>query len=235
MPYLSRTDIERIAEPVIAQYKRSFVPEKHLCYNVDPVALASMLGLRIDYQYLSEKGKILGMTSADEVCVTVLDSQRKEVMYFLDGNTILVDRRLRESGKLVGRMNFTTSHEIAHQIIYRLYPELYGPDCRVFCDYRRSERPRKKINDWEEWQADSLAAALLLPLDAIQDAMFIHGLGEKMKVLSRKYSENNYIRFCEMAEFLGASKSALAFRMEQFGLLERNELIAEAKAMRGVA
>ena len=65
--------------------------------------------------------------------------------------------------------------------------------------------------------------------------MFICGLGEKMKVLSRKYSENNYIRFCDMANLLGTSRSALSFRMEQLGLLERNELIAEARARRGVA
>ena len=80
-----------------------------------------------------------------------------------------------------------------------------------------------------------MAAALLLPLDAITDAMFIFGLGEKLKVLSRKYSQNNYERFCNMAEYLQVSRTALAYRMEQFGLLERNLLVEEAKKRKGVA
>ena len=46
-----------------------------------------------------------------------------------------------------------------------------------------------------------------------------------MKMLSKKYSENNYKLFCEMADFLNASRSALAFRMEQLGLLDNNKLI----------
>ena len=106
---------------------------------------------------------------------------------------------------------------------------------RVFCDYRRCVKPRKKVVDWHEWQADALAAAFLLPLDAITDAMFIFGLGEKLKVLSRKYSQNNYERFCNMAEYLQVSRTALAYRMEQFGLLERNLLVEEAKKRKGVA
>ena len=82
--------------------------------------------------------------------------------------------------------------------------------------------------------ADALAACLLLPEDAVKDAMFVYGLGDKVKVLSRKYSEYKYQCFCEMADALGVSRSALSFRMEQLGLLERNELIAEARARRGV-
>ena len=82
--------------------------------------------------------------------------------------------------------------------------------------------------------AGGLAACLLLPEDAVKDAMFVYGLGDKVKVLSRKYSEYKYQCFCEMADALGVSRSALSFRMEQLGLLERNELIAEARARRGV-
>ena len=65
--------------------------------------------------------------------------------------------------------------------------------------------------------------------------MFFFGLGEKLKVLSKKYSEYKYGRFCEMAEFLQVSKTALAYRLEQFGLLERNYLIQEAQQRKGVA
>lgn len=105
-----------------------------------------------------------------------------------------------------------------------------GKQNRVFYDYRRST---KQVTDWYEWQADALAAALLLPLDAIQDGMFICGLGNKMRLLSRKYSETNYYRFCELADYLQVSRTALAYRMEQLGLLERNRLILEAVERKG--
>lgn len=87
--------------------------------------------------------------------------------------------------------------------------------------------------NWYEWQADALATALLLPPDALDEAMFVFGLGSKMKVLSRKYSQYKYDAFCDMAEFLQVSKTTLAFRMEQLGLLERNYLIKEAQQRRG--
>lgn len=89
------------------------------------------------------------------------------------------------------------------------------------------------MSNWYEWQADTLAAALLLPEEAIEEAMFLFGLGTKIKVLSKKYSEYKYDHFCEMAEFLGVSKTTLAYRMEYLGLLERNRLIEEAQQRRG--
>ena len=61
-------------------------------------------------------------------------------------------------------------------------------------------------------------------------------LGEKMKMLSRKYSDTRYKYFCQMAEYLQVSRTALSYRMEQLGLLDNNRLIIEAEARRkGVA
>lgn len=74
-----------------------------------------------------------------------------------------------------------------------------------------------------------------MPKEALEEAMFMFSLGEKMKVLSRKYSQNKYEQFCEMADFLGVSRTSLSFRMEKLGLLERNYLIQEAQARKGAA
>ncbi len=228
MPYLSRNDIEAIAERVILQYKQSHVPNRRMCYRVDITELAEMLGFKIEYVYITKDGSILGQTSAGKVWTTIYDSNMKPLLFELDGSTILVDKRLNNP-KTAGRRNFTIAHEIAHQIINREYPQMYGAQNRTFCDYRRSVKQTKKINDWYEWQADVLAAALLLPVDALKDGMFMFGLGDKMKMLSRKYSENRYNLFCEMANYLQVSKTALSYRMEQLGLLEHNRLVIEAE------
>lgn len=235
MRCLSREQLEQIADGVIHQYKTALVPDKHLCYNVAPTELASLLGYTVDYQYLTKDGSILGKTASGRMWITVYDADKAEILYELDDKTILIEKRLLFSPRNTGRKNFTIAHELAHQIINRSFPEYNGVDCRVFCDYRRSVKPRKKVVDWHEWQADALAASLLLPKDAVTDAMFMFGLGEKLKVLSRKYSQYKYERFCDMAEYLQVSRTALAYRMEQLGLLERNLLVEEARARKGAA
>ena len=236
MVCLSRDDIDQLAEQIICQYKKEYVPERHMCYMVDATQLAKMLGFKIAYVYITPDGSILGQTSSGRVWTTIYDSKMNPMLFELDGWTILVDKRLQGNPKTAGRKNFTIAHEIAHQIINRKDPEMYGPQNRVFCDYRRSVKPKKVGKDWQEWQADALAAAMLLPPDALQDSMFMFGLGEKMKMLSKKYSDTKYRFFCDMADYLQVSRTALSYRMEQLGLLENNRLVIEANARRkGVA
>ncbi len=233
MSYLSREDLEKISDRVIAQYKETFIPKHRMCYRVDVTKLAAKLGYQIKYVHITPNSSILGQTSNGEMWTTICDDNLNPLLFLLDGRTILVEKRLLDSPKSVGRLHFTIAHELAHQLINREYAEIYGAQNRVFCDYRRSSNPKKVTKDWCEWQADALASALLLPLDAIKDAMFMFGLGEKLKVLSRKYSEWKYNQFCDMADYLQVSRTALSYRMEQFGLLERNRLLEEAQARKG--
>ena len=208
------------------------MPEYHLCYHVDLMQLASLLGFQVEYKYLSQDGAILGETASVAMWTTVIDPVAGDTYYFLDGKTILIEKRLHKNPRLVGRKNFTIAHELAHLLLNQRYPAMYEPQCRHSCFNRKAEK--KSIRNWYEWQADTLAVALLLPPDAIEEAMFMFGLGNKMKVLSRKYSQRRYEQFCEMAQFLGVSKTTLAYRMEQLELLERNYLVEEAQQKRGV-
>ena len=70
-PVLSREDIEQIAVRVLSIYTEAYVPERHLCYQVNPEELADVLGLEVDYQIPSPDGSILGVTSPDEQYVPV--------------------------------------------------------------------------------------------------------------------------------------------------------------------
>lgn len=233
MAYLSREQIEQIGEEIVRLYKQALVPEKHLCYCVDPTELASLLGYTIDYQYLTVDGSILGKTASNKMWITVYTADKTEVLYELDDRTILIEKRLLFSPRNAGRKNFTIAHELAHQIINRRFPEVNIGEEGLFCDHRRSVKLHNQVSDWREWQADALAASILLPADAIKDAMFLFGLGEKMTVLSRKYSRRKYNHFCDMAEYMQVSKTALAYRMERLGLLQRNLLVKEALARKG--
>ena len=98
-PFLSRDDIEQIAQKILSIYSDAYVPKNHMFYTVEPELLAEVLGIAVDYQ-----------------------------------------------------------------------------------------------------------------------------MGEHIGTLSKKYTPNKYESFCRLAEALGASKSALSFRMEDLGLLDRNLL-----------
>ena len=235
MAHLSRADLDNFAEHILYNFVQAEYPKGHMCYNVDPARLAQFYGFNILYVTLTRDGSLLGQTSIGEMWTPIIDPNGNDILFFLDGKTILIDERLNRDPKCYGRRNFTIAHELAHQFINRTYPEFYGCQSRVISDYRRSRKPHKEITDWREWQADAMAASLLLPKEAIDDAMFVFGLGKKIKVLSKKYSEYKYERFCEMADFLRVSKTALAYRLEQLGLLERNYLIQEVQQRKGVA
>lgn len=55
----------------------------------------------------------------------------------------------------------------------------YGPQQRIICDYRRSEKPQRQVSDWFEWQADVLAAAMLLSLRISSCSKNIHKNGRE--------------------------------------------------------
>lgn len=86
-----------------------------------------------------------------------------------------------------------------------------------------SER-NKPISDWEEWQANTLGAAILLPENLVKQGMYLFSLGEKIECLNKIYYPSVYKRFDALADFLGCSKKALAIRMKQLGLLKKEYL-----------
>lgn len=83
---------------------------------------------------------------------SIIDSGGNDILFCLDGKTILIDSRLANDPRCYGRRNFTIAHELAHQFINRAYPEVDGSQSRVISDYRRSTKPYKEIDDWREWQ-----------------------------------------------------------------------------------
>ena len=99
MRYLSRDDIEKIAEGVICQYKEQYLPERRMCYMVEATELAEMLGFRIEYVHITRDGSILGQTSSGRIWTEVFDDNMNKMFFELDGSTILVDKRLFRRGR----------------------------------------------------------------------------------------------------------------------------------------
>ena len=184
MKHLSRFDIEAIADKYVQAYMALPDVRNTQIYRIDPeLLLEKVLGLNVEYQHLSYDGSILGMTSFTEMGVQVFEDDDNEAFFFLDGKTVLVEKDLNFDSKLKGRKNFTLMHEGSHQIFKMLFPNDYGvtqKSARVHYYKANSER-NKPISDWEEWQANTLGAAILLPENLIKQGMYLFSLGEKIE------------------------------------------------------
>lgn len=166
MSYLSRNDLEKIATRVFNDYKHLPQFADQPVEYVDPEILAcGLCGLHIDHFHLSKDGSTLGMTAFKEVGVELYDDSGQPCFYFLDGKTLLIETDLKNDPALCGRYHFTVAHETAHQILAGLHPTNGVIQNRVF--YYQGRSPQFPIRDWDEWQADNLASALLLPSEIV--------------------------------------------------------------------
>lgn len=225
MKCLSRKELEEIADRIIAQYKIYIGKQDTQMFTIDPEIIATnILGLRLGFEHLSLDGGTLGITTFSELGIEIFTNDGCDEIYFLDGHTILVEKDLNEDITLLGRKNFTIMHEASHQILKILFPNDYGAKVSRRYYYRETTSYKKPIDDWEEWQANTLASAILMPLGTVKYCMYLFGLGEKLKVLNKVYMPKEYEKFCNMASYMGVSKTALAIRMKQLGLLEKEYL-----------
>ena len=223
----TRAYIEGIADRILKAYMNLPEIKGNDIYRIDPeLLLTRVLGLKIEYAHLSLDGTVLGMTSFGEVEVEVYDEADEEYYLCLDGKTVVVDRELLADTTKKGRRNFTTLHEGAHQAFKMLFPKEYGVGTKAaeLHFYTANSECKKPISDWEEWQANTLAGALLLPADLVKRGMFLFALGDKIKNLNKIYNRETYDKFAALADFLGSSKKALAIRMKQLNLLEHDYL-----------
>ena len=118
--YLSRYDIESIADRVITAYKKLPVLRGQRVNRVHPDFLIhDLLGLSMDYHVLSPTGDILGLTACDVAIVPIFDNSDHSDYYCLDGRTVLIDRSLLSDHASIGRRHFTQVHEASHQIFKR--------------------------------------------------------------------------------------------------------------------
>lgn len=224
MKRLSRKDIELISLKIINEYK--MLPEiigRNL-YRIDPVLLCEkVLNLNVDYMHLSLDGSVLGLTSFTELGVEVFENDDEETFYFLDGRTVLIESGLKKDIAMKGRYNFTVAHEASHQIFKKLFPKEYGVVDNVseVHFYKPENKSNRYITDWEEWQANTLAAYLLLPKELLVQAMRLFDFLPHIKVINKMINYDIYQRFVAMADFLGCSKTALSIRLKQIGVLEK--------------
>lgn len=213
VPWLDKEAIARQAEGLIGDYEAMMGRRVAPPIPVEDV-VERFLGLDLTYENLDEK---LGMD--DVLGATYVRSKR-----------ISINRRLLED-KSEGRLVFTCAHEVGHWVLHRRLVEEAVRRERlqeaIVCRARNAREP-------VEWQADYFASCLLMPAPEMKEAFFMvcpsgklfldnvkSALGGTAVCIDPCVKNWHFIADMvrESGRFTNVSKEAVAFRMEELGLL----------------
>ena len=232
---LKKTDFDDIGEAVLKEYMPYTLEYPQ---EVDILNFATeCLYLDVRNAYLTEDGSVLGLITFGDTEFMGLDVMHEPEKLVLPEGTVMIDLSLwgRENE---GRRRFTLAHECSHWICHRTY---HSPDNRSY-EFRRNgagnliacrseniEGNRSPggsrsfdDGDWEEWQADSLGAAILMPrktfVEAFRDALKHYGVrGSYLVKGDDRYTETGIIH--ELMEIFRVSYRATEIRLKTLGLM----------------
>ena len=228
-PILSKANIEVFGENFI----RDFCPEAlstPQAIDIDKF-VEFYLGMTIDYQYLSNDGRYLGMTVFNDTDKVIIYDPEKNIADYLhaDARTVLIDNNLLADNQQ-HRYRYTMGHEGAHDILHSGY-YAYNPNqlsifssadmppmvqCRqnAFVSAPASRGAWTDI-EWMEWQANFLSSVLLMPKQAV-----------KLVVDSIK-GPDSMIRDFEMmwavSRTFNVSTEAANYRLQELGHIRKNK------------
>lgn len=226
---LSHKEIEEIAAAVTKDFNEFFFgPDtdgRRLPRGtpIDQFA-REYLGLNVSFAYLSEDGSICGLTAYTDTEYIVEDRgfQRKIPLH---RNEVLMNRNFIEPSqirKLCGKRRFTLAHECAHQILFQMETDKIREACRRKYSARTaySLRELKTREDWNEWQANVLGAAILMPQREIDLAVAYYARGRKLVSYDGTYAYWDKVALDMICQQFGVSKTAAVIRLRQLGHLE---------------
>ena len=226
---LSHKQIEEIAAAVTKDFNEFFFGKEA---DVVRIARATpidqlandYLGLKVSFARLSPDGSVCGLTAyADtEYIIEELGVQRTIP---LKRNQVLLDESFIKPGqvrKLCGKRRFTLAHECAHQILFQMESDEVRETCQKKYAARTaySLRDLKTREDWNEWQANVLGAAILMPQKEIDLAMWNFASGKSLTNYEGQFSYRDRLSLNLICQQMGVSKSAAIIRLRQLGYVE---------------
>jgi len=225
---LSHQDLKDMAVQLLVDYYGTkSLPLKR--FDVDDFA-RNYMRLAVRFADLSAAPRtVLGATAYTDTILKLNPDDPSTYMPIKEGTVFLSDT-LRPKNQ-DSRRRFTLAHECSHQAIYLLNPEAF-----VLCDCRTpgqaySLRELATANDWAEWQANALAAELLMSPHLIYALVRRYSEGKPLRIYPDGrllFRERRIVR--QMTQFLGVSRTALMIQLQQLSLLDyrsREEYLRE--------
>ena len=226
---LTHKKIEEIAAAVTKDFNEFFFGKE-----ADEVRIAratpidqfakDYLGLEVSFARLSHDGSICGLTAyADTEYITEEMGIKRTIP--LRQNQVLLDESFIRPGqvhKLCGKRRFTLAHECAHQILYSMEDEEAKAACQQKYAARTaySLRDLKSREDWNEWQANVLGAAILMPQKEIDLAMWYFAGGKTLINYEGRFAYHDRLSLSMICSQLGVSRAAAVIRLRHLGYIE---------------
>ena len=224
---LSYSQIEEIAVAVTNDFQEFFFGK---VYNrsiqatpIDQFA-REYLGLEISFARLSDDGSICGLTAYANTEYVIQEHGITRTIP-LRPNQVLLDISFIQPGQvkaLCGKRRFTIAHECAHQILYQMESD----EMKVSFKKQYAERSAyslrdlKTREDWNEWQANVLGAAILMPQSQIDLAMWYFAQSRILTNYEGKFSYHDRLCLTQICQAFGVSKTAAIIRLRQLGYIE---------------
>ncbi len=229
---LSQKDIEEIAAAVVQDFQRFFFGAEAenpfrsaLPTPIDQFA-SDYLKLKVSFGKLSGDGSIYGLTAYTDA-EFLIEEEGKQRKISLERNQVMMDEnfiRPENIRRLCGKRRFTLAHECAHQILFQLDAD----DRKLACHkkaqpYRTAgRRSLRTKEDWNEWQANALGAAILMPQSEVDRAMRSLNKGKPLMRHENHFSDEDQEKIECFCGIFGVSRTAALIRLEQLDYLQND-------------
>ena len=185
VPVLSRAQIDAYAQRCVRElYPRIFTDPAPV-----PVEdfVEGVLGLSLEYRYLSNNGRYLGMMVFTDCLIPVWEPETATCEpCAVSSGTVVADNALLEDEASRPRYRFTLAHEAGHALYHAAAFSHLGAnqfDSPFLCESEPTRedghRDRWTDFDWLEWQSDTFASCFLMPRDAVLEAARLWRLGRR--------------------------------------------------------
>ena len=232
---LSKVDMDVIAERLLKEYlpKALEFPQP---VNIDYI-LKEPLALDVKFRILSRSGSVLGAITFGDVKIPVYDADGHAADEPFEDGIVIIDTQL-DIPEQLRRCRFTKAHECSHRILHRTYHDpqrrayaFRGAPPYIAC--RKIEifgqaNPPKMVSNWEEWQADTLAAAILMPIDMFMTATagIFDKFGFRSFCIIERVSGHKKEIIDDLSKVFEVSHRAVELRMRQLGLITSIDITA---------
>lgn len=223
--YLSRAELDEISEGLIKVYAERN-PKRVIQYIDIEHFITDFLMLKIEYASFAEQDSGRIGFSADGKTPLLIHQDGKIIPFVFPKDTIVLDKFLLAE-KEKGRRRFTLSHEASHHILSRMRLTQSTARFHTEFDNERSYSKEELAQMFAsvEWQADTMAASLLMPRFIVENALSRFTNSEPIKI----YGNNTFtVRDKEtlrrMASYLGVSYTALVIRLQHLDMLEYHDI-----------
>ena len=197
--YFKTSALESIARNTLMQYKQNYLNLEPQAVPIEKI-IENVFKLDIDYVRLTESGDELGRMIYDSGYTIYYNTEKNDYdIMRVKGGLILIESLLANDLAQYGRFRFTLAHELAHWILHK---KLYMGTKLAAATFKTD----KQYDDSEEWQANYLAKAILMPKGQVKRAF-------------HSTTESNTNKIIKLAGIFEVSKQAMKIRLSELGLV----------------